>query len=462
MGNTPVVKLLWRLSPPVMLALLIQSVYNIVDSYFVSQYSSAGLTALSLIFPIQLLMTALATGTGTGINIFVSRMDGTGMKKSQADIVKSGLFLGVLNYLVFAIVGLLFIRYYYTFSSGQISVREQGVQYSQIIFAGSFGLFIESNCTKILQAKGNMLAPMAAQITGAAVNVIFDPILIFGMLGMPELGIAGAAIATVAGQIVAMIITLISVYRLYHLRGKVQAQNCLKIYRAGLPSIVMQSLYTLYIVGLNLILKQFTEAAVDVLGIYYKLQTFFFIPLMGLQQVILPVISFNYGAGLWQRVRDTLKYSTLFSCIIMVVAVTIFMLFPEQLLSIFSNSYSIIQIGCHALRVISGSFVPAGLVMMFTVYFQGIDRGKASICVTVFRQVVLLVPLAWIFHYAGLYFVWFTFTATEIISVIVCLILYKRRRRQNRSAIRKQSACLHTPTIESALTYTLIKRGAAK
>ncbi len=425
MGNTPVVKLLWRLSPPVMLALLIQSVYNIVDSYFVSQYSSAGLTALSLIFPIQLLMTALATGTGTGINIFVSRMDGTGMKKSQADIVKSGLFLGVLNYLVFAIVGLLFIRYYYTFSSGQISVREQGVQYSQIIFAGSFGLFIESNCTKILQAKGNMLTPMAAQITGAAVNVIFDPILIFGMLGMPELGIGGAAIATVAGQIVAMIITLISVYRLYYLRGKVQAQNCLKIYRAGLPSIVMQSLYTLYIVGLNLILKQFTEAAVDVLGIYYKLQTFFFIPLMGLQQVILPVISFNYGAGLWQRVRDTLKYSTLFSCIIMVVAVTIFMLFPEQLLSIFSNSYSIIQIGCHALRVISGSFVPAGLVMMFTVYFQGIDRGKASICVTVFRQVVLLVPLAWIFHYAGLYFVWFTFTATEIISVIVCLILYK-------------------------------------
>ncbi|QNM06502.1 MATE family efflux transporter [Qiania dongpingensis] len=433
MEDTPIVKLLWKLSPPVMLALLIQSVYNIVDSYFVSRYSEAGLTALSIIFPIQLLMTALATGTGTGINILISRMDGTGETKSQTDFVKSGLFLGLLNYLIFAFLGLLFIKSYYSVSSDQTLVQEQGIQYAQIVFVGSFGLFIESNCTKILQAKGNMVTPMIAQVTGAVINVIFDPILIFGMFGMPELGVAGAAIATIAGQIVAMMITFAAVCQIYHFQGKVQVQNCIQIYRAGIPSIIMQSLYTLYIAGLNLMLKLFTEDAVTVLGIYYKLQTFFFIPLMGLQQVILPIISFNYGAGRKERVRDTLKYSTLFSCGIMFVAVVIFMAIPERLLSIFSDRDSIIHIGCPALRIISGSFIPAGLVMMFTVYFQGIDRGKASIFITVLRQIVLLVPLAWIFHYAGLRYVWFTFVVTELIATIASLILYKKNKASRAS-----------------------------
>lgn len=297
MENMSVVKLLLKLSPPVMLALLIQSIYNIVDSFFISRYSAAGLTALSIIFPIQLLMTALATGTGTGINILVSRMDGTGETKSQTDIVKCGLFSGFFNYVIFACAGLLLIRSYFAISSDQIPVQEQGIPYAQIIFAGSLGLFIESNCTKILQAKGNMLTPMIAQVTGAVINVILDPILIFGMFGMPEAGAAGAALATIAGQLAAMIITLAAVCRIYRFQGKIRLKDCIRIYRAGIPSIVMQSLYTLYIIGLNLILKQFTEDAVTVLGIYYKLQTFFFIPLMGLQQVILPVISFHYGAG---------------------------------------------------------------------------------------------------------------------------------------------------------------------
>ncbi len=308
MENISVVRLLLKLSPPVMLALLIQSIYNIVDSFFVSRYSAAGLTALSIIFPIQLLMTALATGTGAGINILVSRMDGTGETKSQADIVKGGLFSGFFNYIIFACAGLLFIRGYFSISSDQLPVQEQGIQYAQIIFTGSLGLFIESNCTKILQAKGNMLTPMIAQVTGAVMNIILDPILIFGMFGMPESGVAGAALATIAGQFAAMIITLTAVFRIYRFQGKIRLHNCISIYRAGIPSIVMQSLYTLYIVGLNLILKQFTEDAVTVLGIYYKLQTFFFIPLMGLQQVILPIISFNYGAGKSKRVKDTLRY----------------------------------------------------------------------------------------------------------------------------------------------------------
>ena len=425
MQDTPIVKLLLRLSPPVMAALLIQSVYNIVDSYFVARYSAAGLTALSLVFPIQLLMTALATGTGMGVNILLARMDGAGDSAAQKDIVQSGLALGVFNFLTFAAVGLLFVKGYYALSSGQAAVRAQGVQYAQIVFAGSLGMFMEANCTKILQAKGDMLTPMAAQITGAVLNILLDPILIFGLFGLPALGTAGAAIATVAGQWASMGITLLAVRRRFPHKGRLRWGDCLRIYQSGLPSILMQSLYTLYIVGLNLILKQFTEDAVTVLGIYYKLQTFFFIPLMGLQQVILPIISFNHGAGQPARVRQTLRCSTLAACGMMLLAALAFFAVPRGLLSIFSTDAAILAIGERALRVIAVSFVPAGLDMMVVVYFQGVGRGGASIFITVLRQIVLLVPLAWLFHFAGLGAVWYTFPATELIAAAACLWLMR-------------------------------------
>lgn len=429
MGDIPIGKLLLKLSPPVMLALLIQSIYNIVDSYFVAQYSLSGLTALSIIFPIQLLMTALGTGTGTGLNILISRMDGNGDTARQRDVVKSGLYLGIWNFLIFTCVGMLLIGSYYTISSNQAEVRAEGVQYAQIIFLGSFGLFMESNCTKLLQAKGNMVTPMLAQVAGAAINLVFDPIFIFGLFGAPELGMAGAAIATIMGQWAAMLITLRAVFRTYDVRGTFRFKDCIQIYQSGFPSIIMQSLYTLYIVGLNLILKQFTEDAVTVLGIYYKLQTFFFIPLMGLQQVIVPVISFNYGAHDNKRVNDTLRYSILISCGVTALGTFIFMAFPKELISIFAGSTSILNIGTLALRIISVSFLPASFAMMFTVYFQGIDKGKCSVFITVLRQIILLVPLAWLFHFAGLNYVWLTFPVTEVIAMYCCFFLYNGRNR---------------------------------
>ena len=426
MGDTPIGRLLLKLSPPVMLALLIQSIYNIVDSYFVAQYSLSGLTALSIIFPIQLLMTALGTGTGTGLNILISRMDGNGDTARQRDVVKSGLYLGIWNFLIFTCIGMLLIGSYYTISSNQAEVRAEGVQYAQIIFLGSFGMFMESNCTKLLQAKGNMVTPMLAQVAGAVINLVFDPIFIFGLFGAPELGVAGAAIATIMGQWAAMLITLKAVFRTYDVRGTFRFKDCIQIYQSGFPSIIMQSLYTLYIVGLNLILKQFTEDAVTVLGIYYKLQTFFFIPLMGLQQVIVPVISFNYGAHDNKRVNDTLRYSILISCGVMALGTFIFMAFPKELISIFAGSTPILNIGTPALRIISVSFLPASLAMMFTVYFQGIEKGKCSVFITVLRQIILLVPLAWLFHFAGLNYVWLTFPVTESIAMCCCCLLYHR------------------------------------
>lgn len=426
MRDTPIGRLLLKLSPPVMLALLIQSIYNIVDSCFVAQYSLSGLTALSIIFPIQLLMTALGTGTGTGLNILISRMDGNGDTARQRDVVKSGLYLGIWNFLIFTCIGMLLIGSYYTISSNQAEVRAEGIQYAQIIFLGSFGLFMESNCTKLLQAKGNMMTPMLAQVAGAAINLVFDPIFIFGLFGAPELGVAGAAIATIMGQWAAMLITLKAVFRTYDVRGTFRFKDCIQIYQSGFPSIIMQSLYTLYIVGLNLILKQFTEDAVTVLGIYYKLQTFFFIPLMGLQQVIVPVISFNYGAHDIKRVNDTLRYSILISCGVMALGTFIFMAFPKELISVFADSTSILDIGTPALRIISVSFLPASLAMMFTVYFQGIDKGKCSVFITVLRQIILLVPLAWLFHFAGLNYVWLTFPVTESIAMCCCCFFYHR------------------------------------
>lgn len=423
MADTPVGKLLLKLSPPVMLALLIQSVYNIVDSYFVSRYSLSGLTALSIIFPIQLLMTALGTGTGTGLNILVSRMDGNGDTSRQSDIVKSGLCLGILNFLIFTFTGMLLIGSYYAISSGRADVRAEGIRYAQIIFLGSFGLFMESDCTKLLQAKGNMVTPMLAQVTGAVINIVFDPILIFGLFGTPELGVAGAAVATVMGQWAVMLITVKAVFRTYDVRGKFRLKDCIQIYQSGLPSIIMQSLYTLYIVGLNLILKQFTEDAVIVLGIYYKLQTFFFIPLMGLQQVIVPVISFNYGAQNSRRVKAALRYSIMISGGVMVLGTLMFMVFPKELISVFATSTSILSIGTVALRIISVSFIPASFAMMYTVYFQGINKGKSSVFITVLRQIVLLVPLAWLFHFAGLNYVWLTFPVTEVIAMCCCFFL---------------------------------------
>ena len=429
MENISVSKLLLKMSPPVMLALLIQSIYNIADSFFVARYSTEGLTALSIVYPVQLLITALATGTGAGVNILISRLDGRGETEAQHDIIKSGLFLNMFHFLIFAFVGNILANAYFSLSTGNAVVKAQGIIYSRIIFSGSFGLFIESICTKILQARGNMMIPMIAQVTGSVVNILLDIMLIFGTGHIPALGIRGAAVATVIGQWVAMVITLLAVMKKYSLRGKFKLEACKQIYENGIGSIVTQSLYTIYIVGLNMILKIFTEDAVTVLGIYYKIQSFFFIPLLGFQQVLLPLFSYHYGAGDRHRNREILKCSMIFSVIIMAVATGIFFLFPEKLVHIFSKGSAIVAIGKTAFPVISISFVFAGLTIVITSYLQGIAHIKASLFIIVLRQIVLLVPLAWLLHFIGLNAVWWTFPVTEIIAsvtgILIIWILHK-------------------------------------
>lgn len=419
METTTIPKLLLKMSPPIMLALLIQAIYNIADSFFIAQYSPEGLTALSIIYPIQLLITALATGTGAGVNILISRFDGKGKTKEQHHVIKSGIILNLIHFVIFAIISNLLAKAYFDISTDNGMIKAQGILYIRIVFSASLGLFIEAICTKILQARGNMVIPMCAQITGAMINIILDRILIFGVIGIRPLGMTGAAIATVIGQWIAMVITLIAVIKKYSLKGQFQSGMCQQIYANGIGSIVTQSLYTLYIVGLNMILKTFTEDAVTVLGIYYKIQTFFFIPLLGFQQVILPLVSYNYGAGNKARNKEVFKYSICFAVSVMAVVTIIFFLFPEKLVGIFSQNKAIVLIGTYAFPVISISFIFAGIVIVATAYLQGISRVKTSLFIIVLRQIFLLVPVAWILHFAGLKAVWWTFPITEIIAAVV-------------------------------------------
>lgn len=416
------------MSPPVMLALLIQSIYNVVDSYFVSQYSQTGLAALSLVYPMQLLMTAVATGTGTGLNILIARMDGTGQSQKVSTLVRNGFVTGLCNGILFLAGGLAFMNAYFTMSSNQPEVWQAGISYFKIVCIFGLGMFLEANLSKMLQARGQMVIPTIAQVCGALINILLDPLLIFGLWGFPALGCTGAAIATVIGQWTAFLIVFAGAIKQYDLRqGKFSLNVCLTIYREGMPTILSQALCTLYVVGLNLILKPFTEDAVTVLGIYYKIQSFFFIPLMGLQQVILPIISYNYGAHLYGRIQETLRYALGISCVVMSLGTVVFLLIPDQLVGIFSTSPAILAIGTKAFQTISYNFIPAGISLMLMMYFQGINQGKAAILLTVLRQVVLLVPLAWLLSFWGLDAIWYTFPITEIIVAATGLFLYFKK-----------------------------------
>ncbi|MGL5316186.1 MAG: MATE family efflux transporter [Peptostreptococcaceae bacterium] len=439
LGEEHILKLILKLSPPIMFSLLIQSLYNIIDSIFIAKYSEVGLTAVSLVFPIQLLMIALASGTGVGVNTIISKFIGENKYKEACKVTANGIISGIINWVVFMILGLLSINLYFKISSSNIEVVSMGISYAKTILIFSFGIFIESNISKMLQATGNMTIPMIAQVVGAIINIILDPILIFGHGEFLGLGIKGAAIATILGQIVAMIISLYFLLKSELIKTQdkklnlINKNSIISIYKMGFPSIVMQSLYTIYIMGLNLILAGFSDNAVTVLGIYYKLQTFFFIPLFGFQQAVLPVISYNFGAKNRDRVWNTIKYSIILASIFLAFGTAIFVIIPKELISVFSTSSEIISIGIPALKIISLSFIPAAISLMVPIFFQSIGYSRESILLTILRQIVLFVPVAYVLSLFGLEAVWFTFPLTEIVTAVVSIIFINR----NKSKINK-------------------------
>ena len=425
-GTEKPFRLLMRLAPPVMLAQLIQALYNIVDSYFIGQYSKEGLAALSVIFPLQLLISALAIGTGVGINTVMSKHYGLSDEQRAKETAGTGLFLSAVTWAVFALVSCGVMGWYTQISLASSTAQDYACTYGRIVCGFSFGIFLESNWSKVLQSKGDMKTPMAAQVIGAVTNIILDWLLIFGIGIFPELGVAGAAVATVIGQIAAAVITgLKGFHRIPKL--SVVRKYVKPIYAAGIPNIIMNALCTVYIVALNLILVSFSDDAVTVLGLYYKLQMFCLIPVMGLTTCIVPILSYNYAAKKTDRCKAILWQAVAISAVCMAVGTVAFEIIPTPLLKIFAeNEPAILEIGTIALRIIGVSFIPISVSLVVPTYFQAIGMGRQSIILTVLRQLGLLIPLAWVLSHFGLTYVWLAFPITEISTAVVAYALYRK------------------------------------
>lgn len=421
-GSEKISKILLKMAPPVMLAQLIQALYNIVDSVFVGKFSDSGLTALSIVYPLQLLMIAIAVGTGVGINTVMASKLGLGKERKANEYAGMAMPLVVLLWVAFAAVCLAIMPAFARMSTKDPTIINDVITYGRIVCVFSFGLFLESVLTKVLQARGDMKTPMIAQILGAVTNIILDPLLIFGLLGLPKMGIAGAAVATVAGQAVA---ALVVVWKGFYKSPPIKKypHYMARIFSLGLPNILMQSAYTFYIFGLNLILVTFSDDAVTVLGLYYKWQTFFFIPLGAMQTCIVPIISYNYAAGKLDRCKKTLKASILFGFALMFIGTLCFNIIPEPMLRFFSSNENVISIGKIAFRIIGWSFIPLVTSLTYPVLFQAVGKSLQSSLLTVIRTVCLFVPLGYLFSLISLDCFWLTYPVTDGITTVIGFLM---------------------------------------
>ncbi|MEG2296176.1 MAG: MATE family efflux transporter [Clostridium sp.] len=433
MGTMPVNKLLITMSLPMIASMLVQALYNIVDSIFVAQIGENALTAVSLAFPIQSLMIAVAVGTCVGINALLSRCLGEKRQNDANLTAINGVFISFASYLIFAVIGLLGTGAFFRSQTSNPEVIKYGTEYLSICMIFSFGLFMEMTLERIMQSTGRTIYSMVTQGIGAIINIVLDPIMIFGLFGFPKLGIRGAAIATVTGQIIAMILAysmnreknpdvLIS---FKHFRPNLPIIK--KIYKVGIPSIVMQSIISVMTLGMNTILLMFSETAVSVLGIYFKLQSFVFMPIFGLNNGMIPIVAYNYGAQNKKRIIDTIKLSAAIAIGIMFIGLIIFQVFPVGLFKMFNASDHMLEVGVPALRIISTSFMLAGYCIIISSVFQAMGNGMYSLITAVARQLVCILPLAYLFaKYLGLYAVWYAFPMAELICVIITTYLFRK------------------------------------
>lgn len=421
-GKEKISKILLKTAPPVMFAQLIQALYNIVDSFFVGHYSDVSLSALSVVYPFQLIAIALAVGTGVGVNTYMAQKFALKEDKSAFAAAGTGTLLAVFGWVFFSLFTLLLLRPYATISSKTQAVADEAVTYGLIVCIGSLGTFLEGNFSKVHQAQGNMRLPMIAQVAGALTNVVLDPIFINGWGFIPQMGVSGAAYATVCGQVISAIIVGIKGFRL---PPKTRLWHYVKrIYHYGYSNICMQLLFTVYIVGLNIILAGFSDEAVTVLGLYYKWQSFFFIPLFGLQTCIVPVISYNYARKMYDRCRAVLRDSMYVSVGFMLVGFVCFVFFPEACIRVFSDNPTTVEIGKVAFPIIGSSFFSAAFSLMMPVFFQAIGAGKRSVLLSVTRQIICLVPIFWAFSFLGLNYTWLSFPISETIAATLGITLY--------------------------------------
>lgn len=436
MGSTPMLRLILSMSLPTMFSMIIQAMYNIVDSVFVSSLGQDALTALSLAYPLQLMTISVAVGTGVGINSFISRRLGEKNQELANNGAANGIFISIISWLVFLLVGIFLTVPFFKLFNPTPGVMKYGVDYTSIILIFSVGVMVEIAIEKVLQATGNMIFPMIFQLIGAVTNIVLDPLFIFGIGPFPRMEVAGAAIATVIGQILAM---LFAIYIFFFKKHAVQVhvrnfKPSLKIirniYAVGFPSIIMQSISSVLVVGLNAILMGFSEAAVSVHGIYYKMQSFVFMPVFGLNQGLMPIMGYNFGAKNKDRLHSAIRYGCIIAAFIMLCGTVIFWVFPAQILSLFNANDDILNMGIKAMRFISLSFLPAAIDIIFSTTFQAVGKGFSSMILSLLRQLVFILPAALVLSNFGVNAVWFAYPIAEVGALIVAIFLYTRINRK--------------------------------
>nr|WP_321305135.1 MATE family efflux transporter [uncultured Sphaerochaeta sp.] len=430
MGVKPIPTLVLSMSFPIMLSMLVQALYNIVDSMFVSHYSQQALTAVTLAFPMQNLLIAVSVGTSVGVNSLLARKLGAKDLSAARKAAGNGLTLSVISWGFFALIGLFLSKTFVEFFSNDPELIAMGNQYISICLIFSLGLFIDITCERILQGTGDTFHPMIIQSTGAIVNIILDPILIFGLFGMPRMGVMGAAIATVFAQHVSAALAIYYVRRnkeivLKKASFRLEKQTVKDIYAVGIPTIIMQAIGTILITSLNKILIGFSTSAVAVFGIYFRLQSFIFMPVFGLNTGMIPVIGYNYGARKPKRITATIKVGLIVAVTIMGIGTALFILFPHILLSWFNATPEMVEIGIVAMQRISLGFVLAGVSIVLIALFQGMGYGYLSMINSVTRQLVFLLPAAYLLgRFVGLDALWYSFFIAEIASFSLTLYFF--------------------------------------
>lgn len=433
MGVMPENKLLLSMSLPMMISMLVQALYNVVDSIFVSRINENALTAVSLAFPVQSFMIAVAVGTAVGVNALLSKTLGEKEYGKAQIVANNAVFLAAVCYMVFCVVGIFAVEPFYMTQTKDAEILEYGKQYLTIVCVASVGIFMQTMFERLLQSTGKTFFTMFTQGTGAVINIILDPLLIFGVGFFPKMGVAGAAVATVTGQIVAGILAIYfnskqNEYVTIQIKNIHPKLHIIKqIYAVGVPSIVVQAIGSVMVYGMNLILIAFTSTATAVFGVYFKLQSFIFMPIFGLNNGMVPIIAYNYGAGKRSRVIKIIKLSIMYAVGMMLVGFTLMQTIPDKLLLLFNASETMLSIGVPALRIISTSFLFAGFCIVCGSVFQALGNGVYSMLVSIARQMVVLLPAAYLLSRLGeVNYVWWSFPIAEVASLTFSSIFLLR------------------------------------
>lgn len=436
MGTMPVNKLLISMSLPMIISMLVQAMYNIVDSVFVAQISENALTAVSLAFPLQNLMIAFAGGTAVGVNALLSRSLGEKNQDHVNQTAVNSVFIFLVTAVIFMIAGLTLSNLFFNVQTTNTEIVNAGTQYSMIVVGCSIGLFCQFLFERLLQATGRTLFTMVTQGLGVIINIILDPIFIFGLCGFPKMGVAGAALATITGQIIACLLALFFNLKFNHdihfkfKRFRPNAHIVKQIYSVGIPSIIMQSIGSVMTFGMNTILITFSTTATAVFGVYFKLQSFVFMPVFGLNNGMIPIIAYNLGAKQKKRMFDTIKLAMIYATGMMIIGVIFFETIPQTLLGFFNASEAMIKIGTPALRIIAIHFIFAGFSIVCSATFQAVGKGTYSLLTSLIRQLLVLLPCAYVLSLTGnLDLIWLCFPIAEIFSAVTSFILMKRTRR---------------------------------